>query len=326
MQAIIGGFRSAGSKVSWLKWSSRLANYGAMALVAFFAAGLLWRLVTIFLPAQSEEAVPALTAQAPVPGKGGAGAVPVVWNDLALFGRENVKTPVERSDKGAAARGVQSKARNLPPLKVAVHGILASTVSRQSYAILSVSGAKADLYRLGDEVAKEATLAVIQPRSVVIERGGVRQEFSLFDGEEGNRRPSAKASQRAPSSDSPGVRATEKRITDAETKRKIMEYREAMNTNPLSLVDKIRTYRVQRDGEPYGLRLRTGTDRGLLSSVGLRSGDILTKVNGVAVGSNENMPELMVQLRDHNEVLLDIERAGRPRQVRVILDDPGSMQ
>jgi type II secretion system protein C len=117
--------------------------------------------------------------------------------------------------------------------------------------------------------------------------------------------------------------AGERRITEPGVVQKLKEYRSTLETNPLSLMDKVRAYPVKRGGEPYGIRVRPGTDRALLGQVGLRSGDILIALNGVPLQDVKNLPDVLAQLKNQSEFSLQLERAGKRQDLRVVMDETG---
>lgn len=65
------------------------------------------------------------------------------------------------------------------PIDVVVSGLLRS--SGQAVAVMAVNGAPPRAYRIGDTVAASATLHAIEPRAVVLRRGGQSLRFSVSD-------------------------------------------------------------------------------------------------------------------------------------------------
>ena len=91
------------------------------------------------------------------------------------------------------------------------------------------------------------------------------------------------------------------------------QYKEALMTDPQSLMSLIRAEPFRKNGKLQGYRIRPGKDRQLLRKFGLRSGDVVTAVNGVPMDNPLKALELMRDLGSATSLTVDIERRGVPQ-------------
>lgn len=66
-----------------------------------------------------------------------------------------------------------------------------------------------------------------------------------------------------------------------------------------------------RDGQPIGFRLRDVKDDGVFARIGLRDGDVISSVNGLATSGGDNALAIYASLRSAGHLSVGIERAGR---------------
>ena len=102
----------------------------------------------------------------------------------------------------------------------------------------------------------------------------------------------------------------------------LAQYRYALVNNPESLMDLVRAVPVQDEasGQTKGFRISPGKDRRLLGRFGLRSGDIVTGVNGVVLDNPLKALELMRELATATSVSLSVERNGEPLEFNFSVD------
>jgi general secretion pathway protein C len=66
-----------------------------------------------------------------------------------------------------------------------------------------------------------------------------------------------------------------------------------------------------RDGRPVGFRLMAVRTDGPLGQLGLRNGDVVSAINGLALTSPEQALEVYLKLRSASHVTINVERDGR---------------
>lgn len=244
------------------------------------------------------------------------------WNSIALFGKaEIVKQPVVKK--------VQiSKPKNpaaLQRLDVTLIGVMLSSKAQNSYISIREKG-ETRVLKNGAEIQGGVVVKTIQPRAFVASDGSAERIFYLIPADQlkaSDREAEMLQEKQKPEGASFTDRKEAEEITyqvDEETKLKLVEYREQLQENPLSLIDLVRVSPVQRNGELYGYRLLHGQDRKLLKSVGLRAGDIMLNVNDLPITDPGQLSEVIASLASGNMINLKIERGGKPRDLNVVVE------
>jgi general secretion pathway protein C len=85
------------------------------------------------------------------------------------------------------------------------------------------------------------------------------------------------------------------------------------DTGNLLTQARILPYRI--DGKTQGFRLSSVQRLGVFALIGLRSGDILLKVNEHPIDSTEKGIQLLSSLGGESEISLDILRGGKPEKL-----------
>ena len=211
-------------------------------------------------------------------------------------------------------------------LDVTLIGVMLSSRPQNSYISIREKG-DTRVLKNGAEIKDGVVVKVIRSRSFVASDGSSEKIFYLIpsdqlrakDREAGLPQEKEEQEDRAPFTESQDV-ATISYQVDEKTKLKLAQYRQELAENPLSLVDKVKASPVQRNGELYGYRLRHGKDRELLTSVGLRAGDILLDVNGLPITDPGQLGDVMESLATGNMINMKIERGGRTRDLNVVVE------
>ena len=266
-----------------------------------------------------------------VPGQGDAsvttrkapGVTAIDWNSIELFGTADVV-------KKAAVIKPKIKKPKMPgalqKLDVTLIGIMLSSRPQNSYISIREKG-DTRVLKNGAEINGGVVVKEIRPRSFVASDGSAEKIFYLIpsdqlrakDREAGLPQEKEEQEDRAPFTESQDVAAISHQV-DEKTKLKLAQYRQELAENPLSLVDKVKASPVQRNGELYGYRLRHGKDRELLTSVGLRAGDILLDVNGLPITNPGQLGDVMESLASGSMINMKIERGGRTRDLNVVVE------
>jgi general secretion pathway protein C len=251
------------------------------------------------------------------------GVTAIDWNSIELFGKADVV-------KKAAVIKPKIKRPKIPgalqKLDITLIGVMLSSRPQNSYISIREKG-DTRVLKNGAEIKDGVVVKVIRSRSFVASDGSTEKIFYLIpsdqlrakDREAGLPQEKEEQEDRAPFTESQDV-ATISHQVDEKTKLKLAQYRQELAENPLSLVDKVKVSPVQRDGALYGYRLRHGKDRELLTSVGLRAGDILLDVNGLPITDPEQLSDVMESLASGSMINMKIERGGRTRDLNVVVE------
>jgi len=188
-------------------------------------------------------------------------------------------------------------------LNLKLSGVLASSDPRMARAIIADAKGKEDAYAVGEGLPGNAVLREIYADRVILEYRGRLETLRLpkepSKGTFASARPAA-------------ARGSGGAVNNAETAGLLRQYRSALTSDPQSLMNLVRTSPVtdKATGRLKGFKVFPGKDRELLGKFGLKAGDVVTGVNGVALDNPIKGLEIMRDLSTANSVTLDVERNG----------------
>ncbi len=181
-------------------------------------------------------------------------------------------------------------------LKLELRGVI-STGDTFGAAIIADASKNESYYRVGDKLPGNVQLHEVFSDRVILDRGGLYETLSL---------PTAR--------EIAGLGATKSRSTQTtssvETTALLQDYRQKLQNNPRQLMGLVRTFPVRRSGRLIGYRIAPGKDRKLLAKFGLRSGDIVTSVNGIPLTSTANGLSVMKKMNSASNLSIEVERNG----------------
>ncbi|WP_455366985.1 type II secretion system protein GspC, partial [Kaarinaea lacus] len=255
----------------------------AILLLTHSLAKLTWNLV----PQPALESVPAAQQERP--------SVQRVTREQPLARKiSNYNLFGKFEPKKAAVAPAQPLVVPETRLNLKLRGVFASDDLNAARAIIADARGDEDSYSIGSQVPGGAILNEIYPDRVILEHNGRLETLKLpvEDTQDAGAGSSSTAAGGAgSSSSSPGSRARGSNIsrssvaqasaTTADNAALLGQYRDALMNDPNSVMGLVNVRPYQRDGQLVGYRIRPGKDRALLRRFGLRSGDVVTAVNGV---------------------------------------------
>lgn len=300
----------------WLRWSLLL---GGWLLLAPVLAGFIWSLLQTVSPQPQQT-----TTQAP------AARQDVLWI-----------SNLDRYWQPAPAREPEPQlTQTLEPsrLRVEVQGVFFSTLPGRSVVLLKYRNQDLTLAE-GDELEEKITLHEIRRDALIFNRQGQLERVALELTEEAssqakryllNSEESATSSARPParslardrrsaerSAQEPQVAETSQDIAHQERvgTRPLEEtfgpdFRESLVRDPLQLMRHITLSPHNEGGRLQGFRIRPGSDPGLFNSLGLKTGDLVTAIDGTPVSDTSAMMQLHGQLATARSLDVEILRAG----------------
>lgn len=190
-------------------------------------------------------------------------------------------------------------------LNLKLRGLLASSDPEAARAIIADGKGKEEAYKVGQNLPGNAILREIYADRVILEYRG-RLEALRLPKESSSSVVVQKGAARQTSR--PGVT----QAGTADNAALLRQYREALINEPQSLMNLVNASPVtdKSSGKLKGYRIRPGKDRKLLGQFGLKSGDVVTSVNGVALNNPIKALEIMRDLSTATSVTLDVERNG----------------
>jgi general secretion pathway protein C len=250
-----------------------------LLLLALLVA--LGRLAWLLLPRQDVAPdTPARTASAAPAGE--APAVPAevaTITAMHLFGRASA--PTDPPPPAGA------------PVELTLRGVLLSDLPDATRALIARAGGPDVAYAPGAVLPGGARLVEVRPAEVVIWRESRTQTLRLNPG------AGALAGTRLEEVDHRGNEAMA---------RQLAALQRQLQRDPASSVGLLRFEPLHRQGRLIGFRVNPGRAQDLLASLGLRPGDVISAVNGIALESIPNGFDALEQLTSAAEVRLDIAR------------------
>ncbi len=202
-----------------------------------------------------------------------------------LFGNSSVSTT-----------HIATQITNTPPdtkLNLKLQGIYYGSTS---YASIIANNSN-KFYRVGDSLPSGAKLHAIFPKKIILLRNG-KYETLRFIG----------------SKDNKTNRFMEK-YAKIKPEKLLAKYQRQLKHNPQQLTKLVRVSAVNKAGKLLGYRIRPNKDTSLLSQFDLKSGDILTAVNGIKLDSPLKALNLIQKLAVADRVELEILRNGQELSV-----------
>jgi len=290
------------------KYARQMPGLASLVLVIALGAvlaELTWRLVPapdgdVLAPATAETSGSAPTA------KGGNTRPPGL--DVPLFGElpKVTATPVQPTKQEAAP---------VTTLALKLRGVAAADVAAEALAIIEGPDGKSLPYRIGDTLPGDAELRAVHVDRVVLVRGG-REEVLPFSDEKPT--GSSTANRQTPRPTVTAGTGSSRQLAPA-TSAKLREYLSILPNQPARMTELVRALPVMENGQLTGFRLFPGRQRNLFSEVGLRRGDIVTRVNGMPVNDPVQSSQLLSQLASATQVQIEIIRRGKAQVLNVQL-------
>jgi len=276
----------------YARYGRRLPELASLVLViviAKLAAQLLWALVPTPEAARWQPAPPTqpkVTAAAGVDLNRIAGA--------HLFGQYTAPSDPALSDLANAPE---------TQLNLTLLGILSNGRNNKgSRALISTQGGEEKPYSVGDDVGRGVQLQAIFADRAILSRGGKLETLRLDKDSTGGL---------------PGLPPQqlqeETGQADGGAAESLAAIRTQLLTDPSKVADYIRVQPVNNGSGISGYRIYPGRDRSVFAAAGLRPGDIVTSVNGVALNDPSRSLQLLSDLSQSPQINLTVDRGGQPQ-------------
>ncbi len=176
-------------------------------------------------------------------------------------------------------------------------------------AMIAEVGGEERSYRQGDSVPGGARLQRILQDRVVLERSGRLETLSMPREVAAMNRPMQAQNLRSTVSATPAV-ATNTRVDAGNIAQ---ELRAKVKPRPEALEDLAFASPYMENGQFVGFRLRPGRKRRLLVQLGLKSGDVLTEINGTVLKSPSQGFTLLQDMLKNDQIRIKVLRDGTER-------------
>jgi general secretion pathway protein C len=204
----------------------------------------------------------------------------------------------------AAPSAAQAASAPDTALNLTLLGILYGQSESQSLALISKEANDEAPYKVGVDVSPGVRLQAIFPDRVILSRNGQLETLRLDKNQPSN-------------ADVP-VQASTEGAMNPVTAQMLTQIRNEVAVNP----NKASTYiRLQpmTDGAFRGYRIYPGQDTSVFAAAGLRPGDIVTAVNGQALGDQQQDMAKLEQLQAATQLTLTINRDGQNQNISLNL-------
>jgi len=202
-------------------------------------------------------------------------------------------------------------ALEVPPADLAVAGVVLSSTSARSTAILS-SGGKTRVVSVGD-TAFGGRLVSVSAEAVELDFDGTRRVLRLPN--------AAQVSQRAALASRPAAQLPgppEDPATPPRSMERVEVQRRLGDEIPRILAETAVTP-VLEDGRVVGVQVARLPEGSLLTDAGLRAGDVITQINGTEIDGMATLVGLWPRLQTASELRAVVVRNGQPVSLLVTL-------
>lgn len=259
--------------------------------LTYTAAQLTWKLLPV---AQLDEPIPVTKNKST--GSKHAATKQASISELHLFGEVKAQKESEKITRAVKVPVTR--------LNLTLKGVIASERPDIAKAIIADSSGHENFYAIGAKIPGGAILEEIYTTHVILNRNNRLETLQL-----------PKDVPRSQSiSRSGAARAYNRNIISSSSNKDartlLREYRQTLKTDPQKLMDLVRTQPYREKGKLVGYKVRPGRDRRLLRKFGLRSGDVVTAVNGISLDNPINGLEILKKLTTASQVSVDIKRNG----------------
>lgn len=184
-------------------------------------------------------------------------------------------------------------------LNLKLHGVFAPDDEKQGYALIASGNQPEKLIHVGDKLPGNIELKAVYPDRVIISRSGKAETLRL------------------PASKSTGISYSQKKRgnNSLPATSNLSEFRRQITRDPAKLAELINTAPARRSGRFVGYRITTLKQHPILSALDIRSGDIVTQVNGIQINSPASGMKALTALSRAKQLSLTIDRNGQTMEV-----------
>ena len=184
-------------------------------------------------------------------------------------------------------------------LNLKLRAAVAATDDGVAHAIIADGSGDEKVYFIKSSIPGGATLHRVHADRVILNRGGVLETLRLPREFEGKAAPAAN------------------RRTARATSNQASNVQDLLTANAASLTEIIRPQPFMPNGQLKGYRVFPGRNRQQFIALGLRPGDLVTAINGVALNNPAQGMEIFRSLGDSSQVSVTVERAGKEQQLNL---------
>ncbi len=257
----------------------------AVMFIGYYLARVFWLLYP---------AAPAAPWQPPQPSQqvGQSVASPADTAAIAathLFGEASTEAPELTGDAALNAPDTS--------LSLQLRAAIAADDPTMAHAIIADASGNEHVYFTNDSLPGGVTVQQIQADRVILARAGQLEVLRLPREGQGT----GETSRAIPASLRPPEASAEANV------------QELVAQNAAGFLDVVRPQPFMPNGQLKGYRIYPGPNRQQFASLGLRAGDLVTEINGVALNNPAQGMEVFRSLGGASQVTVTVERDGQPQ-------------
>jgi general secretion pathway protein C len=204
-------------------------------------------------------------------------------------------------------------------LSLTLRGIVAVSAGSGGRALIAEGSGDERLYMVGDFLSGGAMLHEVLIDRVILKRAG-RFETLTLPRDQITQTPPAGASGSVTKGRSSGS-GTRVGGNNSSVVGQLRTLRDNVVANPQQAFDMVQAQPVMEGGSIKGYRVSPGKERAMFSGTGLRSGDVVTRVNGIPVGDTAQLATLYEKFKTAERFDLVVERGGQETSLTINLKD-----
>ena len=203
-------------------------------------------------------------------------------------------------------------------LKLKLFGTVTGDKNKAYAVIEETEKRRQNLYRVGDTI-QNASIKMILREKVVLRVNGKDEILGIEEVSSGSRdsgRPSSIANRRSQK------RRPFKRSSTADSQNITLD-RSKIESAVNNINDLMKNVRIQphfTDGQPDGFKLSGVRPGSFFSNMGLKSGDVITGVDGKKIESVDDAFKLYQGLQSSSNIQLQLKRKGRQKNINYKID------
>ncbi len=206
-----------------------------------------------------------------------------------LFGEASTEPPELTGDAALNAPDTS--------LSLQLRGAIAADNPKTAHAIIADASGNEHVYFTNGSLPGGATVQQIQADRVILSRGGQLEVLRLPREGQGTGSPG----QAVPASFRPPEASAEANV------------QELVAQNAAGFLDIVRPQPFMPNGQLKGYRIYPGPNRQQFAALGLRAGDLVTEINGVALNNPAQGMEAFRSLGNAPQISVTVERDGQPQ-------------
>ncbi|WP_423824122.1 type II secretion system protein GspC [Salinisphaera sp. SPP-AMP-43] len=281
----------------WLARAPEIVNLILVALIALAAARLFWLVW------------PEPPAQVVAPSDSDATSRAASANNLdidAIASAHLFGEYIAEKDKPDENKQIEAPETHL---NLVLTGIVSDQRGERSRALIKNPQGKQDSYKAGQSIVSGVKLQAIYTNRVILDRNGRYETLTL---ESVKKARSMTGIKRMRSEPDQAERTVSGQLAD-----QIGDVRQKILADPSSAQRYIRLRPARQDGNLVGYRIYPGADKALFKKAGLKSGELVTAINGKPLDNPAASLKMLGNLARADSATVTLENEGQSRTVRI---------